>query len=72
MEIKTKFGPAAVLMDTTGTKIGIVKKITTTIHEGNAEATVAYYVVGNGQTMIIDEKEAIGLMPMGTKIPEKS
>jgi hypothetical protein len=63
MEIKTKFGPAAIIMDNTGAKIGIVKQVMITMVEGAQEPIIMYRVTGNGQTYDIDEKMAIGLMP---------
>lgn len=63
MEIKTKFGPAAILMDNTGAKMGIVKTVTITMTEGSQEPTIVYRVSGNNTISDIDEKIAIGLMP---------
>ena len=67
MEIKTKFGPAAILMDNTGTKIGVVKRVTVTFDEGSQEPVITYRVQGNNTSNDIDEKVAIGLMPREEK-----
>jgi hypothetical protein len=63
MKISTKFGPAAILMDNAGAKMGIVKKITVTMVEGTQEPVVMYDVHGNGNAYTINEKDAILLVP---------
>jgi hypothetical protein len=63
MEIKTKFGPAALLMSSDGTKMGVVKAVTIQIKEGDQVPSIVYTVHGNGYSNTITENDAIGLMP---------
>jgi hypothetical protein len=63
MEIKTKFGPAAIIMDNRGDKIGIVRSVIVTVKDGDQAPSIVYHVAGNGGTHAITENDAIGLMP---------
>jgi len=63
MDIKTKFGPAAILMSKDGNTLGIVKRINIIVLEGPNAPQVEYVVVANGNNHIIKEKDAIQLIP---------
>jgi hypothetical protein len=63
MQFKTKYGPAAFLMDASGAKFGVVKKMTLVIKDGDQAPTIIYEIHGNGNVHNITEAEAIQLVP---------
>lgn len=63
MQLKTKYGPAAFLMDATGAKFGMVKKVTVVMKDGDQAPSIVYEIHGNGTALNITEAEAIQLVP---------
>lgn len=66
MKISTKYGPAAILMDNTGTKMGVCKKVAITMKDGDSQPVIIYEVHSNGTAHNLTEAEAIQLIPKGT------
>ncbi len=66
MKINTKYGPGALLMDNTGGKMGVCKKVAITMKDGDQQPQIIYEIHGNGTAHNLTEAECIQLIPRGT------